>query len=181
MIRAFVALPVPPQTRSALARLQQSIPGGRLTDPDTLHVTLAFLGEQPEDRLEDLHYALESMRFPAFEIAIDGLGGFGRPALRTLHATIAPGRDLTALRKKIRSSARLAGIALGHERFVPHVTLARFPRHISEDDALRLDVFLTARAGLRLPEVPMTSVVLYRSTLGKDSARHDVLADYPLG
>ena len=53
-MRAFVAIPVPEDIRDRLAALQADLPVGRLADPETFHITLAFLGEEPVERIEAL-------------------------------------------------------------------------------------------------------------------------------
>lgn len=180
MIRVFVALPLPPDTRRALASLQAALPDGRLADPDNLHVTLAFLGDQREDVLEDLHLALDAIAIPPFALTIDGLGAFGKFPPRVLYAAISPDPALSHLRRKVRTAVRHSGIDLPHERFVPHVTLARFNTGLTEDEAIGLDKFIAARAGLRLPPFPVTSFAIYRSTLGRSGATYDELVSYQL-
>jgi 2'-5' RNA ligase len=72
-MRAFLALPLPDTICDALERLQESIPGGNLIPPENFHLTLAFLGEQPEHALEDLHFSLEAFRATAFGVHLKGL------------------------------------------------------------------------------------------------------------
>jgi len=179
MIRAFVAIPMPPDTREALANLADRIPAGRPADLDHLHLTLAFLGDQPEDLLEEAHIAMEALPPVDFSIDINGLGSFGKWPPRLIHAAVAPSEPLTRLRKKVRQTIRMAGIDLGHERFVPHVTLARFSSRLSPEDSARLDAFLARHTGLTMKDIPVTGFALYRSTLRPDGAVHDILAEYP--
>ena len=49
-MRAFLALDLPQETRDALIRVQADLPVGRPVPCENLHLTLAFLDEQP-------HYA----------------------------------------------------------------------------------------------------------------------------
>ncbi|WP_347313272.1 RNA 2',3'-cyclic phosphodiesterase [Defluviimonas sp. SAOS-178_SWC] len=177
-MRAFVAIPVPEDIRDRLEELQSDLPVGRLSDPGTFHVTLAFLGEEPVERIEAAHEALDRLAAAPFSLRIDGLDTFGGAAPRTLFAAIAPSAPLDALQRKVRSLLHGAGIMPDRTRFRPHVTLARFRPGSGIDAALAR--FLTRHATFGTAPFPVTEVVLYRSHLTGDGAIHEALAEYPL-
>ena len=177
-MRVFVAIPVPEEIRDRLEDLQADLKVGRLSDPETFHVTLAFLGEEPVDRVEAAHEALESLSAAPFMIRIDGLGSFGGAEPKTLCAAVAPSAGLTALRAKVRSLLHGAGLMPDRERFRPHVTLARFRPGRAADPALGR--FLTAHAAFGTAPFPVREVILYRSHLTSGGAVHEALAEYPL-
>ena len=177
-MRAFIGLPVPEPWITPLMRAQSRLPGGRPVDACDLHVTLAFLDDQPEARLEALHDALEGRALPGARLAPAAYVPLGRrPNLVALD--LAPDPGLSALRDLMRGACRAAGIDLSRERFRPHVTLIRFPA--SRPPSGRLP---TALAGLGAPELapaPAAQAVLWSSTLTPDGPIYDPLATYPLG
>ncbi len=177
-MRAFVAIPVPEDIRERLEALQSDLPVGRLADPETFHVTLAFLGDESVERIEAAHEALENLAAAPFSLRIDGLGTFGGGAPKTLFAAIAPSEPLDTLQRKVRSLLHGAGIMPDRARFRPHVTLARFRPGSGIEAALAR--FLTRHASFGSAPFPVTEVVLYRSHLTGDGAIHDALAEYPL-
>ncbi len=181
MIRCFAALPLPATIEARLLAAQAAIPVGRAVDPDGLHVTLAFFGEQEEPVVEDLHHALAEIRAEPVPVAIDGLGMFGGREPRTLHAVVRPDPALAHLAARVRSAAETAGIALRRERFRPHVTLARFAAPPAGEDAAALHRYVETHAGLRAGPVAADAFGLWRSRLGKAGAHYEMLADYPLG
>jgi 2'-5' RNA ligase len=75
--RVFFALWPSPALASALADVATAAAkryGGRSSRPDTIHLTLAFLGEVPEAALPTLCALAASIKAPPFELVIDRLG-----------------------------------------------------------------------------------------------------------
>ncbi|MEI2804960.1 RNA 2',3'-cyclic phosphodiesterase [Albidovulum sp.] len=177
-MRVFVALPVPEAIRETLEDLQSDLTVGRPADPETFHITLAFLGEEPDERVEAAHEALTGLAAQPFTLRLDGLGSFGGREVQTLFAAVAPSEPLTALHRKVLGLLHGAGIMPDRRRFRPHVTLARFRPGEGSDPALAR--FLARHAGFGSAPFPVTAVVLYRSHLTKGGAVHEPLADYPL-
>lgn len=177
-MRAFVAIDLPEEVSGALERLQAVLPVGRPVPPENLHLTLAFLGEQPEDALEELNFELEAIRQPPFELRFDGLGAFGGDRPRVLFADVAPNPALSGLRRRVVKALRRAGIAPSKERFHPHVTLARFGERAAPEVAARLRRFVAETSADTVPGFPVTGFGLYASTLRPTGARHELLARY---
>lgn len=178
MIRAFVALPLPEPVSARLAMAQALLPIARPVPRESFHLTLAFLGEQPEDRLEDVHAGLEAIAFPPFTLRIDGLGVFGGDRPRSVHATLAPEPLLDRLQSRIARAVAMAGARLESRRFTPHVTLGRFAPGEGRPEALAHAI---GRVGAFAPP-PWTvdHFALMRSRLRPEGAVHDELARYPL-
>ncbi|MGB3408801.1 MAG: 2'-5' RNA ligase family protein, partial [Jannaschia sp.] len=104
-MRSFVALPVPEPWIAPLMRAQSGVRGGRAVDPEDLHVTLAFLDDQPRERLEALHEALEIRALPTARLSPRGFAAIGTPPrLLALDLDETPG--LTALHTAVRSATR---------------------------------------------------------------------------
>ena len=90
MRRVFLAFDLPDHIRSALAMQQFLLPLPRRVDPESLHLTLVFLGETPLPVLEAVHEAWEALRLPALSVQIAGLGLFGGARPRQMYAALAP-------------------------------------------------------------------------------------------
>lgn len=180
MMRAFLALPLPDAATATLERLQQEIPVGTLVPGDNLHLTLVFLGDRSVAELEELHFALEALRAPAFDLRLAGLDCFDRADPAALHIGVTACPPLDALQARVRAAIHGAGITLDRVRFRPHVTLARFNRGLGADQAARLGRFLAARGDFALPAFAVRSFCLYESILTKDGAVYEVMAEYPL-
>lgn len=179
-MRIFVAITLPEWVQNALGDVQDALPFGRAVALDNLHLTLAFLGEQPEALVADLHHRLLDVNAAAFAMRFDGIEVMGGRVPAVLVARVKPDPALRDLQRRVRTAVHLAGLTLGRARFRPHVTLARFARRIAPDDIDRLRRFLTVAGDLRLDPVAVDSFVLFASTLRPDGPLYDELARYPL-
>ncbi|QQA44602.1 RNA 2',3'-cyclic phosphodiesterase [Pelagovum pacificum] len=178
-MRAFVSIDLPPEETAILAALQERLPFGRRADPDTFHVTLAFLGEDvAEEAVETLHEELIALRLPDFPLEVQGVSTLGAPAV--LMADVIASDPLVTLHARVASACRRAGITLDRRRFRPHVTLARFRRDLSAHDLDRLTRFLESEARFRLDPFNAGSFALWQSMLTHDGPVHEELARYPL-
>lgn len=140
MIRAFVAVEPSAVLRQALAKtqaelrslLQQAV--GRevriqWVKPDSIHLTLKFLGDIPEERLADIQAALARAagKHVRFSVKAQGLGVFPDPrAPRVLWVGLT-GDDqaLAQLAKDVEEALATIGYAPEAKPFTPHLTLAR--------------------------------------------------------
>ena len=178
MIRAFAALALPETVRFELMLAGQGLPVPRLQPPESLHLTLAFLGDVPERTLEDVDLAFGQLRAPRFELALSGMGLFGGAKPRVAYVGAAENPALRHLQGKVETAARASGIELPARRFAPHVTLARLPERLAGRE--RLEAAVAARGGYRVPAFPVEDFRLYRSHLGGDGPLYEELARYPL-
>lgn len=177
-MRTFAALPLADPAIEALVRVQSLLPTGRAVPEDNLHLTLAYLGDAPEDVLEVLHDLLSAARLPKAEIAFDGLGTFAEMERSLTFAAVTPSAPLTALQSKIAQLARQAGADLPRRRFRPHVTLTRANRQPKGPARDRLATAMGIP--LHVPAFTAHSVTLYQSTQTPTGARHEPLTSYPL-
>jgi len=129
-VRLFFALPLPPEVREDLGRWQREQTGTRgWSHPEGLHLTLAFLGERPAERLPilDALAATIAYRHGAFTLHTAALGGFPKDGMaRLLWLGLEPSHALNALATDLHDALAAAGEAFDAKPFHPHLTLARF-------------------------------------------------------
>ncbi|HXO20151.1 MAG TPA: RNA 2',3'-cyclic phosphodiesterase [Thermoanaerobaculia bacterium] len=183
-----MALEISAGVRSEVGRrletLRRRLPPARWVDPQTLHLTLVFLGETADARLPALAAGLTDAcaAHPPFTMALAGGGTFppGRPA-RVAWIGVAAGPELPSLQAAVAAAAAaaagLAPIAPEDRPFTPHVTLARcrepWPREATE-------TFAAAFAGAVGDPFAVTRGVLVASELGAGGARHRPVETFPL-
>jgi 2'-5' RNA ligase len=179
-MRAFVAVDLPEHVVDDLAALQEALPVGRAADPETFHLTLAFLGEIADSAAEEAHLELSRLDAPAFALRLSGVEAFGAEP-RILAAGVAATPELSGLQRKVATAVRRAGIDLPRRRFRPHVTLVRLKGRLAPWQRERLRAALAGIGGFATAPFTVRSFTLYRSVLSPDGPRHEPLADYPLG
>ena len=176
MIRLFVGIELPTETRAHLSSLAIGLPGAHWVPEENLHLTLRFIGEVDEDEAHDLHDALLGIRSPAFTLEIAGTGVFetGRRP-HTLWASVKKSEALVRLHGKIESALVRAGCEREDRKFKPHITLARLKGTSPE----RLHPLMAAHALIR-EEAPIDHFTLFSSRLGGDDPVYTAEAEYPL-
>lgn len=128
--RLFFALWPEPDEAEALAELarqEAGQAGGRATRAETIHLTLAFLGDVAMERLPALQVAAEQMTgLAAFRLQLDRLHYWPHNRLRWLGCCQAPDA-LRLLAENLRGALIQSGFAVdrGKSGFLPHVTLIR--------------------------------------------------------
>lgn len=179
MIRAFLALALPVPVLSALRVQQFLLPLPKRVEPDAFHLTLVFLGEQPEHVLEAAHDRFEAVRMAPFDLSLKGLGLFGGTKPRAAWAGVAPSEPLTRLQAKLEQAARQAGITVEARKFVPHVTLGRFPAPAPEAQ-VKLERAVAQGMGFATEPFRVEDFRLFRSHLTSQGSVYEELVRYPL-
>lgn len=169
-MRLFVAIALPEPVQQQLAQLRRELAGARWVRPEQLHLTLAFLGEVAEERLEQLTAALGSIRYQPFALQFDRLGCFpNQRHPRVVWIGLQPNPELQRLAQAVQAAVTACGISLEERPFHPHITLAR----LKQADPRQLAALLTQQPAL--PEVAVATFLLFQSRLSVQGAEHRVL------
>ena len=102
--RTFIALPVPSALGEKLTRLQSllapKVPAARWSSSPPFHMTLAFLGDVPDNDLNTVCKAVAeaSLPFSPFELRLESVGAFPNPAPPRALGRPDGSRPFTALR-----------------------------------------------------------------------------------
>lgn len=175
-MRLFVGLAPDRALRQCLAMLCGGLPGARWLPPETLHLTLRFVGEVAPWQADEIDAALGGLRAPGFSLTLAGTGCFAQPNGRTtLWAGAERAPALDHLHAKIETALQRAGLPAERRRFQPHVALAR----VAGADA-RLAGWMQANNLFRAPPMPVRGFTLFSSHPGRDHADYVAEAEYPL-
>ena len=208
-MRLFVALEVPDPVKvvvkRSVARWEQRLPPARWVRPESLHLTLAFLGETGRERLPVLHEALMRAcgKVSPFSLRVEGGGTFPpkRPArsawlgVREIpRASPPPAGDrrrqplppgdgsegrLVCLAKGIQEALREAvGYQPDPRPYRPHLTLARSKKPWPRR---AVEHFRELSEGFGSEPFDVLSCVLMESTLTSSGARYRTVEEFSLG
>jgi 2'-5' RNA ligase len=125
--RFFFALWPDAAARAVLADLAREVAlesSGRPTLASLIHLTLAFVGEQPAIRVDSLRRLAGAVRARAFVIALDRIDGFQRTGIAWLGSS-ASQPELTALHDELTTALRSRAFPVDERSYAPHLTLAR--------------------------------------------------------
>ncbi len=176
MTRLFIAVEIPEEIKQRLVACRGGIDGARWQSSGQMHLTLRFVGEVDRPQERDVRAALAGLRFPPFQVTLDGIGLFGKARKpRALWVGVDDPEPLRHLHDKINQSLVGAGFPPEERKFTPHVTLARF----RGGRARRLEDFLDSCAGLSLPAFPVNSFALFSSHLSHAGAQYRVEETFP--
>jgi len=184
-MRLFVSVDLPEDLADDVAAVQDRLrdaSGLRFTDPGQAHVTLQFLGDVPESRVDDLGDALESAVSDAdvapFDASFEGLGVF--PSLDYVSVVwlgVGEGSEaLAALHDAVEAEFASRGFDSDDREFTPHVTLARMEHAGGKDLVQRVVSESHPEAGTARVE----SVRLTESTLTDDGPVYETVRTVPL-
>lgn len=127
-MRLFFALWPPESTAQALAGQADALVrqyGGKATRTETIHLTLAFLGEVDEALLPAAIRAAQVVKGKSFELTIDRLG-YWRHNRLLWAGCAAQSAELQMLVGTLREQLRAVSICCDEkQRFTPHLTLVR--------------------------------------------------------
>jgi 2'-5' RNA ligase len=182
--RTFLAIELDDATRDFIAAqaqpVQAALPRVRFVARDTWHITLAFLGELDEAQLAAAQEAAReaATHCKPFVLHTGGIGTFGT-VIKPRVIWVGIGGDRAALQAaQARVTISLAARKLAHhDRFTPHITLAR-PRQAFSPEEYAAFYALTAQIVLG-PDLPVTAISVMRSDLTPTGARYTCLARVP--
>jgi 2'-5' RNA ligase len=194
-LRIFIALDIDDAIRACISSFLDGVrnfaPDAGWARPESLHVTLKFIGEKPPESVEEVKRALTHIRSAPFELAFRGYGFFPTPkAARVFWIGIESGPPLAHLATAVEAATASLGIPKEGHNFSPHLTLARrrgssgAPRREKNDapdqDFQRLQQKLAAMPAPDVGTMTAREFFLYQSQLSRSGARYSKLERFAL-
>jgi 2'-5' RNA ligase len=181
-MRLFLAVELEPDLRRVLheatAPLRARAPDAAWVAEDRLHLTLKFLGEQPDTLVAQLTAAMDEIADRHWPVAmrLRGLGAFPnlrRP--RVMWVGIDPAPKLELLQHDVEERCLALGVEVEGKPFRPHLTIGRL-RGTEKRDTLR-ELARTAREIRFRADTDVLAIALMHSTLTPGGPRYQRLAE----
>jgi len=174
-MRLFLAIPLSAEVDDHVKKLQAKLSQKIFRIPaGAEHLTIKFLSEVAEDKVDAIKAAMETINAEEFELSLSATSAFPNwHDPRVIWVGVTPEEPVRTLQKKVE--AALADLFPKDDKFHPHITLARVKDTVDQ---------ATVKLIKELTVEPITfnaeKLVLYSSTLTRTGAKHTAMAEIPL-
>ncbi len=185
-MRFFIALEIPGENLAEFQAIQESlhtlIPQARLTALEKIHLTLAFLDDQPDTLRDKLTEIIKdaTAKIPSFEVTpayIDGFPGIHHPEV--LWVGVKGDIDkILLIRESIKDGLEYLRLPADERRFVPHITIAKLKRDFQIDR--KLEVRLENIMNAHFDPIEVSAIKLFESIPFGSLHKHNTLAEVKL-
>lgn len=170
-MRLFIAVPVPEDLKERIVAAQDDIRrvgvDAKLVARENLHFTVKFLGEMPEEKIQEIKSAIEKacVNFRSFDIGVAGIGAFpSRNYARMVWISVREGlQDFENLIKAVDENVSELGFHKEAE-YTPHLTIARIRSGKNKAELLKL---LKRIGQTQVGKMRVNEVKLMKSTLSR--------------
>ncbi len=171
-MRCFIAIELPEDIKRKLRDIKFDETIARIVKPTDYHLTLKFLGEIGEAKLERVKKDLSKIRFKPFRLKLDKTGFFPKDKnfIRVVWISVTPKRKISKLKEDIDDA--LISLFDREKRFEPHITLGRVKtvknrNKFSEFFSLKIE-----------GDFSVNSFKLIKSELTDNGAIYELLEEY---
>ena len=194
-MRVFIALDIEDAIRDRISRFMDGVrefaPDARWVRPESLHVTLKFIGEKSAEAVEQIKEALAAVKGQAVEMGFRGHGFFPTAkSARVFWVGIESGPALASLANAVDDVTAGLGIPKEERAFNAHLTLARggggsgSPRRQNGDPSNKnfqhLQEKLSALSAPDFGTMTAHEFFLYQSQLSRGGSRYTKIARFAL-
>jgi 2'-5' RNA ligase len=187
-MRCFIAIDIPKEMKADLAELQEQLAGSvdirkgdvKWVHPDSMHLTLKFLGEVPDRQVTDICDIVQEVasRHNAFDLAVKEVGFFGGRSARVLW--VGAGLDcpeLLQVQQDLEEQLAVAGWPKEARKFSSHLTLCRIRNSKAGE---KLAQATTQYKDFNLGAIKGDAIAVYESRLTPQGPIYTRLGNYRL-
>lgn len=187
-MRTFIAIELPPEIKNSLAELQDQLRSSgadvKWVKPDNIHLTLKFLGEIDQSRLDKISKILEdiSREKKSFPLRLASVGAFPKINYpRVIWVGIDAGDSETKeIAKELEAEIAKVGIPKEDRPFSSHITIGRVRSSLNRQNLVQSLMNLENKSGQEILEFRVEKLTLFKSTLTPKGPRYEVLKEAEL-
>ncbi|MFA4842872.1 MAG: RNA 2',3'-cyclic phosphodiesterase [Candidatus Omnitrophota bacterium] len=182
-MRAFIAIELPQDIKDYLQGIQHQLKDTgadvKWVEPKNIHLTLKFLGEIDDKKLESLTYILQEAVTPktSFHIRISSLGAFpGLNSMRVIWAGIDKGdKEAKEIATELEENLSKSGIPKETRGFLTHITIGRVKSPLNRVKLIQALAELKDNPAKLNLEFVAKEVSLFKSNLTPKGPIYEVL------
>lgn len=184
-MRTFIAIALPPEIRDYLTGIQKELKQCRAdakwVQPENIHLTLKFLGERDEKKVEKIKEALQETAKDknCFSIRLFNIGAFPKiDSPRVIWAGIDRGeKEAEEIAYELEEKISRIGIPKEDKPFSSHITIARIKSPANRQNLVQ---GLKRFSQIEGKEFKVDRITLYKSTLTPKGPTYEVLKEATL-
>lgn len=182
-MRAFIAIELPKDLKNALSQLQEQLrktaADVKWVQPDNIHLTLKFLGEIDEKKLDKISLILDKIAISnkCFQISFSTLGAFPKMSSpRIIWVGIEKGdMETKKIACELEGEIEKIGIPKENRPFSTHITIGRIKSALNQQmltqELNQLEDYFTEKK----LQFKAERITLFKSTLLPEGATYEPL------
>ncbi len=170
-MRLFLSCEIPKAISDYINELSKQLPEAKLVVPHNIDLTIKFLGEVPDAKLDEIKQKLSEIKFKPFKAMLNGTGVFTEDFIRVAWVGLTPSEKFEELH--VIADNALKGLFPEEKRFQAHLTIARV-KYV-EDKQKFLGVLKLIKVEPLTFEV--NKMILFKSQLSPTGATHEPLME----
>jgi len=172
-MRSFISIDLPEEIKTEIQKVQKTLPNfvGKLVEKENLHLTLKFLGEIDEEKLEKIRKILAKINFAEFKMGVEEIGIFSEGFIKIIWVGLS---GCEKLQKEIDGS--LKDLFKKEERFMGHLTIARV-KNVDDKKGFILEL---KKISVPKMEFKVKNFYLMKSDLNKKGPIYSIIEKFPL-
>lgn len=136
-MRLFIAALLPENVLQGLENyintIKEDIDGVKWEKPEKLHITLKFIGNVEQARVQEISLLIEDLvaKYSPFKTMLCEFGGFprlNRP--RVLYVGLSQNKQLANFHRELDRGLSNIGFEREERKFIPHITIGRVKKRI---------------------------------------------------
>ncbi len=165
-MRIFIGIPFKDKDKERLQKIQKTVKekseGGRFAEPENFHLTLKFIGEIQEEKIQAISEVIKKAagEVPPFKMVLQGFGVFRKGKTCIPWLGVQEGQEgLGELQGKIEGGLEEIGFKKESRPFQPHMTFGRKVQLSSSEETYLQEVLKKEQVSMEV-----TSVAIMEST-----------------
>ncbi len=170
-MRLFISCEVSQDIADYVHEFAKQLPEAKLTIPHNIDLTIKFLGDVQDNKLDEIQQRLSEVKFRPFRAMLNSIGVFTEDFIRVVWVGLTPSEKFDELH--VLADDALKGLFVREKRFQAHLTIARV-KYIKDKEKF-LDALKKMKVEPKTFDV--NKLVLFKSRLSPKGATHEPMLE----